>query len=75
MESSKGLRRLATYSVIGNEFSLNANSKLSAVDIELVEETLKQKFKFKMDSEKLKEMKYFTFNWPLYLAGVKKLTE
>ena len=56
-------------------FSLKGNSKLMAEDLELVEETLKQKFRFKMDSDKYKEMEYFWFHWPLHFADVKKLAE
>ena len=61
--------------IVEMNFYLKANSKLQAEDVALVEQTLKQKFIFKIDSEKYKEVEYFTFNWPLHFADVKKLAE
>ena len=61
--------------ILEMNFYLKANSKLSTEDVELVEETMKRKFKFKMEYDKYKDMEYLTFTWPLHFADVKKLAE
>ncbi|CAG5016108.1 hypothetical protein DYBT9275_05478 [Dyadobacter sp. CECT 9275] len=65
----------ASGDILEMNFHLTANSKLSVDDIELVEKTLKQNFKLKIDSEKYKRMEYYWFSCPLYFAELKKLSQ
>ncbi|WP_342086218.1 hypothetical protein [Dyadobacter sp. OTU695] len=59
--------------ILEMDFFISATSKLSADDIELIEETLKDKYTVKMSAEKFKGMKFTIYTAPINLGRIKNL--